>query len=355
MPRDGFNNQWIEISRAGRFRDANGVERNLTRDMFDQVIANFEHSTSPIVVGHPENDTAPAYGWASELRLNGDSLEARFSDTDPNFEQLVAAGRFKKRSASFYLEPPRLRHVGFLGATPPAIKGLRDIQFAEGESFAVESTINFKETDMGLKDEDIDQLPESFWAKFKTKLGLGTADLSEGKQPAAAAPPANFSEAELKGLIAEAITSVTAEFKQQVEALEQANTELRSRVNDTVAGSAKAEIASFVESIPAEKGKHFLKRIGIADFLERLAQDDASDENSPQAISFSEGDGDDKETHEFSRLGFAKELINALPNHVEFGEKFGGLTAVKDPDPLINSDRVKEMKAAAGVADGGEK
>ena len=248
MPRNGFNNQWVEISRIGRHRDAKGFERNLTREMFEKVIANFEQATSPIVVGHPESDTAPAFGWAAELRLNGDALEARFADTDPNFEQLVADGRFKKRSASFYLDPPSLRHVGFLGATPPAIKGLRDIQFAEGESFAVESTINFKETDMGLKDEDIDQLPESFWEKFKTKLGIGTADLSEGKQPAAKPQTANFSEADIKDLVNEAVTTATADFKEQVDDLKKANTELKAKIEQT-----KADITSGKLTVPKDE------------------------------------------------------------------------------------------------------
>ncbi|MFV2030789.1 2-oxoacid:acceptor oxidoreductase, partial [Neisseria sp. S1] len=57
---------------------------------------------------------------------------------------LVKAGRYKKVSASFY--PPGspsnpvpgkwyVRHVGFLGAHPPAVKGLAPINFADGEQF----------------------------------------------------------------------------------------------------------------------------------------------------------------------------------------------------------------------------
>ena len=55
---------------------------------------------------------------------------------------MVAAGRFKKRSASFYTpDSPNnpkpgvyyLRHVGFLGAQPPAVKGLKEVAFAEDD------------------------------------------------------------------------------------------------------------------------------------------------------------------------------------------------------------------------------
>ena len=58
---------------------------------------------------------------------------------------MVRAGRFKKVSASFYTpDSPHnpvpgvyyLRHVGFLGAQPPAVKGLAPVpvNFAEGDT-----------------------------------------------------------------------------------------------------------------------------------------------------------------------------------------------------------------------------
>lgn len=56
--------------------------------------------------------------------------------------ELGAAGRYKKVSASFYRPDapcnPKpgayyLRHVGFLGAQPPAVKSLKAIEFADGE------------------------------------------------------------------------------------------------------------------------------------------------------------------------------------------------------------------------------
>ena len=71
-------------------------------------------------------------------------LTADFAQVDEGFADLVKAGRYKKVSASFY--PPTspnnpkpgvwtLRHVGFLGAQPPAVKGLSAISFAEGEVY----------------------------------------------------------------------------------------------------------------------------------------------------------------------------------------------------------------------------
>jgi len=100
---------------------------------------------APIVVGHPQHD-APAYGWVKSLAF-ADGLEAEPHQVDPAFAEMVERGAFKKISASFYTpDSPSnpvpgvyyLRHVGFLGAQPPAVKGLRNPEFAEGEAGVVE-------------------------------------------------------------------------------------------------------------------------------------------------------------------------------------------------------------------------
>lgn len=353
MAKVGFKGQWIEIAKVGKAVDSKGVDRELSADWIQQVIANYAagNHDAPAVLGHPESDSAPAFGWASDLRLNGDVLEARFADTNDEFEEAVRRGEYKKRSASFYLDPPNLRHIGFLGAQPPAIKGLRDIQFAEGESFAVESTINFKETEM--KDFDVDQVPDSAWDKLKAKLGIGAADTSEksraGEQPAVQ----SFSEADVQTLIDKAVATVAANFTEKVKGLETANADLLKRVDGGEASTRRGEIVSFVEAIPGEKGKHFLKRAGIVEFMESLDAADRKDGDT-KAISFSEGTGDDKVDHKFSRLEWFKQLVNELPTIVEFGEKFGNIVATKDADAMIDAARVNAMKGGAGVK-GGDK
>ena len=94
---------------------------------------------APIVIGHPKHD-APAYGWVKSLAASGDGLNAEPHQVDADFAELVASGRYKKISASFYLpDAPNnpvpgvyyLRHVGFLGAQPPAVKGLKQAEFAD--------------------------------------------------------------------------------------------------------------------------------------------------------------------------------------------------------------------------------
>ncbi|HHL3632631.1 2-oxoacid:acceptor oxidoreductase [Neisseria polysaccharea] len=134
-----------EIFRAGTRTDANGNTVTITHADLAAAAQAYDPKVheAPIVVGHPKAD-APAYGWVSGLKAENGVLTADFDQVDEGFADLVKAGRYKKVSASFY--PPTspnnpkpgvwtLRHVGFLGAQPPAVKGLSAISFAEGEVY----------------------------------------------------------------------------------------------------------------------------------------------------------------------------------------------------------------------------
>jgi hypothetical protein len=131
---------------------------------------------APLVVGHPKHDD-PAYGWVGKLSFADGALEAEPVQVDAAFAELVAAGKFKKISASFYSpDSPNnpvpgvfyLRHVGFLGAQPPAVKGLRNPSFADSERGIVE----FSEWD----DVDNAGLWRSLREWFIVKFGLDEAD-----------------------------------------------------------------------------------------------------------------------------------------------------------------------------------
>ncbi|MBH8611946.1 peptidase [Pseudomonas mohnii] len=101
---------------------------------------------APMVIGHPKHD-APAAGWVKSLTATAQGLIAEPQQVDAAFAELVAKGSYKKISASFYHPDAAnnpvpgvyyLRHVGFLGAQPPSVKGLRPIELAEGEDGVVE-------------------------------------------------------------------------------------------------------------------------------------------------------------------------------------------------------------------------
>jgi hypothetical protein len=96
---------------------------------------------APIVIGHPVHD-APAYGWVKRLEFREGALFALPHQVEPSFAEAVNAGRYKKISPAFYAKGSRtspapdslyLRHIGTLGAMPPAVKGMRDAAFVEND------------------------------------------------------------------------------------------------------------------------------------------------------------------------------------------------------------------------------
>ena len=119
---------WIDVCRAGNWRDARGREVALDESRFDRIVAAHGNADpAPVVVGHPETD-APAYAWIDGLRRSGDRLQAQLRDIAPAFRQAVEAGRYAGRSIA--LQGDTLRHLGFLGGRAPAVPGLAPTQFA---------------------------------------------------------------------------------------------------------------------------------------------------------------------------------------------------------------------------------
>lgn len=130
---------WKEVFKAGLHTDANGNEREWTEEDLNAIVEKYnnqlpdERHDAPVVIGHPVNNS-PAYAWVEQLKKNGDTIEAKFSQIDPQFEELIKEGRYKKVSIALYPDM-MLRHVGFLGAVPPAVKGLKDSEFSGDKQF----------------------------------------------------------------------------------------------------------------------------------------------------------------------------------------------------------------------------
>ena len=126
---------WIEVFKTGEHIDSAGETRVWTVNDLDTIVELYnnqppeEKHEAPVVIGHPEID-APAYGWVKQLKRKGNKLLAEIVDLDENFIDLVKKRRYEKISVAFY-DNLLLRHVGFLGAVPPAVKGLKPVKFAE--------------------------------------------------------------------------------------------------------------------------------------------------------------------------------------------------------------------------------
>ena len=133
----------LHIFRAGTHIAQNGREVTLTGEDLAAMAGAYDPALheAPLVIGHPAND-APAFGWVARLEADGQGLWAVARQVEPAFREAVNAGRYKKISVALY--SPRhgsnpapgkwhLRHVGFLGAQPPSVKGLASARFAAGD------------------------------------------------------------------------------------------------------------------------------------------------------------------------------------------------------------------------------
>lgn len=130
----------IRIFRPGTFVSVEGREVSFSALDLSAIASSYDAGgdPAPLVIGHPKlND--PAWGWVKSLSVEGDVLVAHPERVEPSFAETVREGRYAKVSAQFY--PPEhtsnpkpgswyLKHVGFLGAAAPAVKGLGVVSLA---------------------------------------------------------------------------------------------------------------------------------------------------------------------------------------------------------------------------------
>lgn len=124
----------IEVFKAGTHRAIDGAVHAFSEADLAAMAAAYDPALQrgPIVLGHPKTDD-PAWGWIKGLAAEGGVLFAETEKLDPAFAEGVEAGRYRYVSPAFYapadVRNPKpgswyLRHLGFLGAQPPAVKGL---------------------------------------------------------------------------------------------------------------------------------------------------------------------------------------------------------------------------------------
>jgi len=202
---------WVEIFKTGEHTDSAGRTRGFTRADLDKVVAGYDPANheAPVVIGHPKGN-APAYGWVEGVKRADNTLLAKFKQLEPTFKEMVAAGRFKKRSISLYPDGT-LRHVGFLGAIPPAIKGLKDVAFQEDEEcWEYEETLQsqaHKENPM-TKEEELQkkldeetkkrEFAEAEAKKEKARADKASGDFAEAEHKRVRTEIENFVEAGIK-------------------------------------------------------------------------------------------------------------------------------------------------------------
>ncbi len=138
----------LQIFRAGTHTAMNGHTFHFSENDLANTAAAYGlcHHRAPLVLGHPKDDK-PTYGWVAALKVLGNGLYAETNEVDARLVDWVGVGRYRHVSASLIApDSPKnpapgywhLRHVGFLGAMPPAVKGMQPPAFGEAKGGSIE-------------------------------------------------------------------------------------------------------------------------------------------------------------------------------------------------------------------------
>jgi hypothetical protein len=330
-------NQWIDI-----FRAHSGENGDFTEKDIQDIVNNYnpEFHEAPAVVGHPKTN-GPAFGWVEKVRKLGDRLQAKFKDNvDPTFEQMVKDGKFTKRSSSLYRTDKglSLRHVGFLGAQPPVVKGLADISFSQEDKDAIEIEFSEGDTVAELKDTDRQSIIDGIIAGFKGLL--------PGK-PAAA--DKTFSEAEARTMVTEAVTAATTATEARINKIELQFSEREKHVA-TSESKQRAEAAILLVKskgawVPA------YEKLGLPLLFAELA-------TRTETIEFGEGESKKKQTPLEILVNFMETAGKIVPTGNLYtghgagkpGAKIANINesvrASADPNSIQFAEKIRERMGA---------
>ena len=175
---------WVQAFKAGTHTDSEGQSHKWDPKDVDTIAQQYnkrvdptnpERHIAPVVIGHPKDDS-PAYGWIDKAKAVGGKLYLKLSQLQPEFVDALKRGLYKTRSISLYPDLS-IRHLGFLGGSPPAVKGLGPFKFAEEAPY---STYEFGEdmTDVNeLKTEN------KFFKRLFDLFKIDVKNFKEGTSP----------------------------------------------------------------------------------------------------------------------------------------------------------------------------
>ena len=326
----------IPVFKPGTHTAVDGRTITFTLENCIDLAESYDPSVSeaPAVIGHPKL-TAPAYGWAKSFEVKDGLVYAKLDQINPEFAEAYNAGRYKKRSLSIYLPDspgnPKpghyyARHIGFLGAAAPAIKGLPDVSFSEsdGEQGAAE---------FSMADEEFDENLISILSNLRDLLiekeGIASADLflpqwrleslraiSDRKQKEKKMPqPNNIDFAEQQAKI-DAKTADLAAREQALLEKEQKN--------------QWAEFAAFADELVKDGKLLPAHKTTVVEVFMALGS---------EPISFAEGDA----TVNSSPVDLIKKVLSERPSFMNFSEK----SAAEDEENTVD---IQDPKAIAEAA-----
>jgi hypothetical protein len=353
----------LHIFKAGKHTAMSGARLAFSESDLVASAAAYdpELHEAPLVIGHPRHDM-PAYGWVKSVSFSDGDIDhdpgmyALPAQVNADFADMVAAGAFKKISASFY--PPNspsnpvpgvyyLRHVGFLGAQPPAIKGLAQVAFADNNEY-----VTFSEWDdvtnaglwRGLRDwvlakfgqdeadkalpgyriESLEQGAQQGLAEARSTASTESQPsvapaFSEGAiapTPADAAPAATVEQSAQSGQTTTTPTPEDTVTPEEKAAIEAENNRLRAELAAHKANQVHAANMAFAENLVSQ-GRLLPAHTGlIAATLDHFATQDS-------VVEFGEGEAKAPLAEQL------KAMLSAAPKVVAFGEHATQATAAQ--------------------------
>lgn len=348
----------IHIFKTGTHTSAAGQTLSFSEADLQASVDNYDPALheAPIVIGHPK-DNGPAFGWVNSLSFHEGNLDAIPQQVNEDFAEMVAKGSFKKVSASWYAPDapsnPKpgafyLRHVGFLGAMPPAIKGLQGVEFSEEEEGVVEFAAEWESAGIFRRLREF--LIEKFGVEEADKaipdyMVQGAEDAA--RMPASTETP-DYSEStdhEDSTMTEQELKDAQAKLEADQAALEAQRTEFTEQQEAAAEAAKAARIASIHSRVDAlvEAGKIVPAQApGIKQFAEQL------DANA--AVEFGEGDDATKE----SALDFYLNGFEAAKAGPEFGEAAPGTddgtdTSLTAEQLAVKANEYREERAKAGT------
>ncbi|MFE0757199.1 hypothetical protein ACFW16_24785 [Inquilinus sp. NPDC058860] len=315
----------FDAFRAGTRTDASGARVTITAEDLAASAAAYNPTIrpAPLVIGHPKIED-PAWGWVGRVEADGNTLRVVPERVEAAFAQIVNDGRYQNVSACFYRPEAKgnpvpgvwyLKHVGFLGAHPPAVEGLQPVRFAaEDEGGTVEfawaertvASILRRIRDWLIGKEGLetaDQVIPTWDLDFLAEEAAKSDDPAASRV-AYAAPAAATTDTTT---ITE--TPMSDADKAELERLRQEN-EAKDRQLAAFAAQEterrKAADAAFIDSLVAQNRVPAGHKAEVAAFLAHL--DDG------ETVAFAAGD--EKETP----AGYFRRFLSRLAPTVAFGE-----------------------------------
>lgn len=313
----------IELFKPGTYGSRTFSEADL-----QEIVETYDPAVhhAPFVIGHPELDD-PAWGWVNAIEVDQGHLQNPDYDIEPEFAELIDRKLYRKRSIALYdRDDPAnptpgkyyLKHVGWLGATPPKVKGLADLEFSESEKTIL---IEFSET---MDTDEKTPPPEE-----KSPTSPSLADLlkklvaESGMNWERLAKSLGADAAKFAAMLGEdAPKQEPPEFAEQRRALAQREAKILAREREV----QRKDMLAFCEGLG---GKLLPRQVDeMATFLQSLSE-------QPVELVFSE---DRKQVP----LVWFQDFLKGLPEQV----RYGGVLPKPDGKPLNFAEDSKAVEAA---------